>query len=260
MKINNNNGHTLTGLGTGAIGYLNESQETRNIGYYFVDGMKKLGHTVYDCTIDKSNTYLYEAVSKANKNKSDLAISHHLNCSDKPSANGVEVWVYSLNDKDTVNKAKKICEEISKLGFTNRGVKANPKFYWLGHTRDKAMIIEYCFCSNEKDYKNYNSKKLAYAVIKALTDVDLNNHKPTINNNSEANYKYSNGSYNAKATIVGTNGKGLNIRSERSSNSKILGQFKEGQAIEVNYCIDNWFSTWSNGSKGFVYGKYIKLD
>ena len=73
MKINNNNGHTLTGLGTGAIGYLNESQETRNIGYYFVDGMKKLGHTVYDCTIDKSNTYLYEAVSKANTNKADLA-------------------------------------------------------------------------------------------------------------------------------------------------------------------------------------------
>ena len=138
-------------------------------------------------------------------------------------------------------------------------MKANPKFYWLGHTRDKAMIIEYCFCSNEKDYKNYNSKKLAYAVIKALTDVDLNNHKPTINN-TEANYKYENGSYNSKAIVVGTNGKGLNIRSERSSNSKILGQFKEGQAIEVNYCIDNWFSTWSNGSKGFVYGKYIKLD
>lgn len=257
MKINNNNGHTLTGLGTGAVGYLNESEETRNIGYYFTEGMKKLGHTVYDCTIDKSSSYLYEAVKKANRNKSDLAISHHLNCHSNKSANGVEVWVYSLTDKDIVEKAKKICEEISKLGFVNRGVKANPKFYWLGHTNDKAMIIEYCFCSNEGDSKKYNAKKMAYAAIKALTNVDLNTTKPTTK--VEANHSYNNGSYNVKAIVVGTNGKGLNIREDRSTNSKVLGTFKEGQVIEVNYCLDNWFSTWSGGQKGYVNGKYIKL-
>ncbi|MBQ3420317.1 MAG: N-acetylmuramoyl-L-alanine amidase, partial [Romboutsia sp.] len=143
MKINNNNGHTISGLGSGAIGYLNESEETRNIGYYFTEGMRSLGHTVYDCTIDKSSSYLPQAVNRANQNKCDLAISHHLNCSENKSANGVEVWVYDMSHKDTVDKAKKICEEIAKLGFTNRGVKANPKFYWLAHTNDKAMIIEY---------------------------------------------------------------------------------------------------------------------
>lgn len=258
MKINNNNGHTISGLGSGAIGYLNESEETRNIGYYFVEGMKKLGHTVYDCTIDKSSSYLYEAVKKANMNKSDLAISHHLNCSDNKSANGVEVWVYSLNDKETVDKAKKICDEISKLGFTNRGVKANPKFYWIGKTNDKAMIIEYCFCSNKKDCDTYNAKDMAYAVIKALTNINLHTDKTTTK--VEGDYKYSNGAYNSKAKVVNTNGKGLNIRSERNANSKIIGQFKEGQIIEINYCIDNWFSTWSNGAKGFINGKYIKID
>ena len=69
MKIINNNGHTLNGLGRGAIGYLDESICTRQIGKYFIEGMRSLGHTVYDCTIDKSSSYLYEAVNKANKYK-----------------------------------------------------------------------------------------------------------------------------------------------------------------------------------------------
>ena len=257
MKINNNNGHTISGLGSGAIGYLNESEETRNIGYYFTEGMRSLGHTVYDCTIDKSSSYLPQAVNRANQNKCDLAISHHLNCSENKSANGVEVWVYDMSHKDTVDKAKKICEEIAKLGFTNRGVKANPKFYWLAHTNDKAMIIEYLFCSNERDCNRYNAKKMANAVIKALTGVDLNVTKPTTN--VVHDYKYANGSYNARAVVVGTNGQGLNIRMDRSVNAKKIGKFEEGEVIEVNYCLDNWFSTWSGGCKGYVNGKYIKI-
>lgn len=261
MKINNNNGHTLSGLGSGAEGFLIESHETRSIGYYFVEGMRSLGHTVYDCTIDKSKTYLVEAVDRANKTKCDLAISHHLNCSNNAAANGVEVWVYSLKDKDTVEKAKKICEEISKLGFINRGVKENPKFYWLAHTKDKAMIIEYCFCSNERDSKKYNAKKMAYATIKALTGTDLNTYVPTENPNNipKDGFEYANGDYNCRAVVVGTNNKGLNIRMDRSTNAKVLGKFEEGEVIEVNYCLDNWFSTWSGGFKGFVYGKYIKI-
>lgn len=255
MKINNNNGHTISGLGSGAIGFLTESKETRNIGSYFVNGMRSLGHTVYDCTIDRSSSYLYEAVNKANKNKSDLSISHHLNSSDDPEANGVEVWVYSLKDKATVEKAERICEEISKLGFRNRGVKENRKYYWLKNTFDKAMIIEYCFCSNQKDSKIYNAKSMAYATIKGLTGIDLNNFT-TIETPTN---KYANGDYNKKAIVVGTNNKGLNIRADRNINSEKIGSFKEGQIIEVNYCLNNWFSTWSGGSKGFVCGDYIKL-
>lgn len=254
MRINNNNGHTLYGLGSGAIGFLNESNETRNIGKHFVEGMRSLGHTVFDCTIDKSSSYLAEAVNKANKNKCDFAISHHLNSFADSSSNGVEVWVYSLDDTNTVEKAKRICEEISKLGFKNRGVKENKKYYWLKNTNDKAMIIEYCFCSNEKDSKNFNAKNMALATIKGLTNSDLNN-----SNSIDKPLKYPNGDYNRKAIVVNTNNKGLNIRADRSLNSKIIGTFEEGQTIEVNYCLNNWFSTWSNGAKGFVSGDYIKL-
>lgn len=99
MKIINNNGHTLNGLGSGAIGYLNESVCTRQIGKYFVEGMRSLGHTIYDVTIDKSTSYLFEAVNKANKYNVDYAITHHLNHYSDEKSNGVEVLIYDLKDK-----------------------------------------------------------------------------------------------------------------------------------------------------------------
>lgn len=252
MIINNNAGHTLKGLGTGSIGYLNESYEVRNVSKHFVDNMKSLGHIIYDCTVDQSNNYLSDIVSKANKRKSDLAISHHMNHVGYESGNGVEVWIYDLDDEVAYNYANRICEEIAKLGFKNRGVKENKDFYWLKYTKDRAMIIEYLFVSNRKDTQLYNAKKLADAVTNALVGKLPTTTLPTLNS-------YKNGDYNKSAVVVNTNGTGLNIRSERNSKSKILGKFNEGQVITVNYCLDNWFSTYSNGQLGFIYGAYVEL-
>ena len=96
MKIISNNGHTLNGKGSGSIGFLNESICTRQIGKYFVEGMKSLNHTVYDITIDKSESYLTEVVNQANKYTVDYAITHHLNCFSNAEANGVEVLIYDI--------------------------------------------------------------------------------------------------------------------------------------------------------------------
>ena len=156
MKIANNNGHTLNGTGRGAIGFIDESICTRQIGKYFIEGMKSLNHTVYDCTIDKSSNYLYEAVKEANKYNVDYAISHHLNCFADEKANGVEVLIYDLNDKETYKVAERICKEISKLGFKNRGVKQGNHLYWLRKNKSKAILIEYLFCSNNNDVSLYN--------------------------------------------------------------------------------------------------------
>ena len=71
-----------------------------------------------------------------------------------------------------------------------------------------------------------------------------------------------NGNYDTKGKIVRTNGEGLNIRSERNANSKILWKLEEGSIIELDYCIDNWFSIWDKnlgGVVGFINGKYIDL-
>ena len=259
MKIINNNGHTLNGKGRGAIGFIDESICTRQIGKYFIEGMKALNHTVYDVTIDKSESYLTEAVNKANKYTVDYAITHHLNHFDNAEANGVEVLIYDINDKKTYEVAKRICDEISKLGFRNRGVKESKTLYWLRKNKNKSMIIEYLFCSNRKDVSLYNPQKLANATIYALTDSlpIIDNKLPIINT---PEYKtYSNGNYDVKGRVVRTNNSGLNIRAERNANSEILGTLSEGEIIELDYCIDNWFSIWNNNKIGFVSGKYIDL-
>jgi len=260
MNIINNNGHTINGKGSGAIGYLNESICTRQIGKYFIEGMKNLGHTVYDCTIDKSNNYLSEAVNKANKYTVDYAITHHLNSHSNLEANGVEVVIYDLSDKKTYEVANNICKEISKLGLKNRGVKENKKLYWLKHNKNKAMVIEYLFCSNKKDCGLYNPQKLANACIYGLTNSYpiLNNKLPIVNNNPSQN-NYSNGAYQCKARVINTNGLSLNIREERNTNSKVIGKLKEGYIVKVDYCLNNWFSVWENGKLGFINGNYIEL-
>ena len=259
MKVVNNNGHTLNGKGSGAIGFLNESICTRQIGKYFVEGMRNLGHTIYDCTIDKSQSYLYEVVNMANKYKVDYAISHHLNHFDNSEANGVEVLIYDLNDKETYNVADKICKEIAKLGFRNRGVKQGNHLYWLRKNNNKAIIIEYFFCSNKQDVSLYNPQKLANAVIYALTNnyPITNNNQPIINNSTPT--LYLNGNYDVKGKVVRTNGEGLNIRAERNANSKILGTLREGELVMLDYCINNWFSIWNNNQVGYINGKYIDL-
>lgn len=70
---------------------------------------------------------------------------------------------------------------------------------------------------------------------------------------------YKAGDYDCKAKIVNTNGLGLNVRAERSSTSSKLGKISEGTVIEVNYCLDNWFSTYHLGKKGFVSGDFIEI-
>lgn len=253
MIIGSNAGHTKNGHGRGAIGILDESICTREINNYFINHLKGQIE-VLDLTIDYSSNYLSEAVTKANKQFLDYSISHHLNCSSSNLANGVEVWIYDINDKDLYNKAKNICEEISKLGFRNRGVKESKDLYWLKYTKSKALLIEYLFCSNSNDVSKYDAKKLAHAAAKGLLGSVQSNNTSNIKSP-----KYKNGNYNSMVQVINTNGSGLNIRADRSVSSKVLGKLKEGQVFEVNYCLNNWFSTYVTGSLGYVSGEYIKL-
>ena len=60
MRVALTAGHTLTGKGTGATGYINEGTENRILMELIVKWLKKGGATVYSGKIDKSNNYLAE--------------------------------------------------------------------------------------------------------------------------------------------------------------------------------------------------------
>lgn len=182
MKFGINCGHTRSGAGSGAVGIINESVETRNVGYALMNLLKSNGHTVVDCTIDKATTqsaYLSQAVQLANRQDLDYFISIHFNAG---GGKGVEVYTYEGRQ---FTDALEVCQNISALGFKNRGVKSGTGLYVVRKTKAKSMLIEVCFVDTEDAnlYKQLGVNKIADAIYKAIVDTNVN--VSSINNTTQ---------------------------------------------------------------------------
>lgn len=172
MKISINAGHTKTGPGYGAVykGF-NESEITRAVATELIKLLKAKGHTVYNSTVDQAetqNAYLKKTVQLANTSGSDLFISLHCNASSKHTGYGCECWTWKGQQ---ITQAVKICHQLNKLGFRNRGIKDGRNYYVIKRTTMNAIIVEMFFLDNETDRKLYKSigyKKIAEAIAKAI--------------------------------------------------------------------------------------------
>ena len=168
MVIGINCGHTISGAGSGAVGIINESEHTRLVGHALMNYLRSAGVGVIDCTIDKANTqneYLAAAVALANRQDLDWFISIHFNASASHEGHGVEVYTYEGRQ---YQDALDVCNNISELGFRNRGVKAGSGLYVIRKTKAKSMLIEVCFCDNQMDVDIYKSIGGAEAIAKAI--------------------------------------------------------------------------------------------
>ena len=171
MKIGINCGHTTSGAGYGAVGIIKESEHTRLVGKVLMKILANSGVEVVDCTVDKADTqseYLKKSVDIANNNNVDLFISIHFNASSSHEGNGVEVFTHNGIKHE---EAVKICQNISDLGFKNRGIKYGTDLYVIKKTVARAMLIEVCFCDNETDVSTYltlGEDKIAQAIFDGL--------------------------------------------------------------------------------------------
>lgn len=179
MKFNVHAGHNPDGkIACGACGFIKESTEARYIKDEVIKGLKAQGHTVYDCTVNDGTSQqdiLRKIVAKCNAHKVDYDISIHFNAGANDSkgngiTTGVEVHTYDKSGA-VVDKATKICELISKIGFKNRWVKVNKGLYVLNNTKAPAMLIEVCFVDDKDDADLYNKNKakVANAIVEGLT-------------------------------------------------------------------------------------------
>ncbi len=169
MRIGINCGHTKSGIGCGAIGYLNESDEVRKVGYRLMEYLIAAGHTVVDCTNDVAssiNANLKNIVALENAQDLDLFVSLHFNAG---GGQGVEVYTYDGRKHD---QAVQVCKNLERLGFRNRGVKNGSHLYVVKNTEAKAMLVEVCFVDTKSDaelYKNIGADAIAKEIFNAVT-------------------------------------------------------------------------------------------
>ena len=185
MKIGVNDGHTLRGAGTGAVGKIKEGEHTRLVGAAVRRRLQEKGNKVFNCTVDYASTVnesLALVVQQANREDLDWFISIHFNAA-SGQGRGVEVYTYEGRQ---YQDALDVCKNISAtLGIPNRGVKAGTGLYVIRRTKAKSMLIEVCFVdSDDADkYLAVGYEKVAEAIVKALDGHIVNNpvveNKPT---------------------------------------------------------------------------------
>lgn len=172
MVINVHAGHNPHGkVACGAVGLISESIENRRVKELVVDELRRMGHTVYDCTVEDGTSQtnvLTRIINKCNMHSVDLDVSIHFNSASSVDANGTEVYIYDESSKASVY-ALNVLNAICSLGFRNRGVKVNKKLGFLRRTKAPAMLIECCFVNSKKDIAFYNPHEMAAAIVYGIT-------------------------------------------------------------------------------------------
>ena len=186
MKIAIRGGHVPKV--TGAKGLIDELTEDRKVKDSVIKYLRQLGCEVYDVTPHDNtptlNSELAYGVNRSNILGVDLFISIHFNKAydSYNGALGTEVCVYS-----TFDIAQRIVDELSNLGFKNRGQKVRNNLYELNHTKMKAMIIEVCFVEASEDvalYKKLGHDLIGKTIALAVTNKKISDTVETPKNNN----------------------------------------------------------------------------
>lgn len=208
MIIGLDAGHTLSGAGTGASSkYASETVKNREILNKLTAILREKGHTVVNCTVDKSSNDLADRVKLANAQNLDLFVSLHLNAYKlTEEVRGVETYVYSTNSS-SYSTAKRIQEKLVKnIGWLNRGVKTE-SYYVLKNTKAPAILVELGFCDSKADMDLWDTTKISVALFEAITNTtytytSITNSNSAISSSKDLYYRVIVGSYKDKNNAV----------------------------------------------------------
>lgn len=172
MKIGLRGGHSPNCKG--AIGLRDEYQCMQVLYRYVKTCLESWGHTVIDCNSNgwDESQELAHGVNVANSNNVDLFISLHMN-SYFGKGYGTECWTHSPSSR-AEEKAKRICKNLSSLGWYNRGVKHDSSMYEMRKTDAPNIIVEVCFCDSEKDIAIWSPTSYEDMALAISSGIDPN--------------------------------------------------------------------------------------
>lgn len=202
---------------------------------------------------------LSERSSKANSLGVNSFVSIHCNSSDNPKANGLEIFCYKFKYRQL---ADCILEEIKKEGLYNQlregGVKED-NLHVVRETNMPACLVELGFITNEKDYNLImnNKDKFAKAIAKGICKFNGVTWKESSGSSSVG---FKNGDYSGRKARVTADV--LNVRYDRGTQYNVIGQVKNGDIVNLQYCLNGWVSIEGfkgNKGLGYVSSKYLEL-
>ena len=180
MKIAIDDGHGMETAGKRTPAFsdgsvMRENEFNRAVVAYLHDELIRNGFSVVLTAPEDCDTSLSTRVERANDAHADYFVSVHANAfgSGWNDANGVESFVYALNDAKTTGLARCIQHDlIQATGLRDRGVKENPTLYVLRKTTMPAVLCECGFMTNEREAKLLKSdayrKKCAAGICKGI--------------------------------------------------------------------------------------------
>lgn len=190
-KMTMHAGHNAPGkIAVGASDYLDESTEARIICKSAIKELKKAKIRVVNCTV-KNGTSQNDVLKKIREKIEKVSgvilnVSIHFNAfkheKKDGKTKGVEACIKPVagdNEKYEKTKAtmkykvaRAMCDNISLIGFENRGVRFRDDLYILNQTSKPTILLEVCFVDDQDDAIRYkrNKDNVAKSIAKAVID------------------------------------------------------------------------------------------
>lgn len=156
-KIAIDAGHGGSDLGASYMGR-NEKDDNLNLALAIGQILENNGiDVVYTRTTDVYNTPFEKAIM-GNNADADFFVSIHRNALPEPNTgSGIETLVYD-NSGIKAAMAENINNQLSELGFINRGVIERPNLVVLKRTKMPALLVEAGFINNDADNAKFDAE------------------------------------------------------------------------------------------------------
>ncbi len=184
-------GHNVNFDG-GAVGIRKEDELNKLVGEALINKFKSININVINCT-PYNAVSLHDSLNQrtvaANKGKADFFISIHHNSG---GGRGSEALCLTGGIADNVGNS--VLNELSNIGFYNRGVKDRRDLFVINQTIMPALLIECAFCDSANDMNGYNPESVASAIFKGICSVfDIYSNKDIVFNENQVYYNVVNG-------------------------------------------------------------------
>ncbi len=156
-------GHNVN-FDSGAVGIRKEDELNKLVGEALINKFKSNNINVINCT-PYNAVSLHDSLNQrtvaANKGKADFFISIHHN-----SGGGIGSEALCLTGGIAEKVGNSVLNQLSNIGFYNRGVKDRRDLFVINQTIMPALLIECVFCDSANDMNGYNPESVANSIFK----------------------------------------------------------------------------------------------